>query len=119
MSMYNNSEVYNTVPSNDEKLMGMLIYLLSFFTAIVGPLIIWILKKDESEFINYHGKEYFNFMISMAIYGIISTILILVLIGILLLSVIGIVTIIFTIIGAVKAYNGERWKIPFIIRFIK
>ncbi|KGX85112.1 DUF4870 domain-containing protein [Pontibacillus litoralis] len=107
------------MPSSDERMLAMLIYVVSLFTAIIGPLIIWILKKDDSEFIDYHGKEYFNFFLSYAIYGVISSILVIVLIGFVFLFIIWIVGIIFTIMAAVKAYNGEKYKIPTVIHFIK
>ncbi|QGH35496.1 DUF4870 domain-containing protein [Gracilibacillus salitolerans] len=105
--------------NNDERLFGMLIYLLSFFTAIIGPLIIWMIKREESAFIDYHGKEYFNFFISFTIYAIVSGILVVVLIGVLLLPIVGILAFIFTLIALFKAFNGEEYKIPLVIRFIK
>ncbi|UOQ86430.1 DUF4870 domain-containing protein [Gracilibacillus salinarum] len=105
--------------SNDERLFAMLIYLLSFFTAVLGPLIIWLVKRDESDFIDYHGKEYFNFFISFSIYGIISGLLVFVVIGVALLPLIGIAAFVLTIIALIKAYNGEKYAIPLVIRFIK
>ena len=54
--------------NNDDRLLACLIYVTSFFTAIIGPLLIWIIKKEESELINFHGKQYFNFFISYTIY---------------------------------------------------
>ncbi|WP_163536978.1 DUF4870 domain-containing protein [Gracilibacillus sp. YIM 98692] len=103
----------------DERLFAMLMYLLSFFFPVLAPLIIWLMKREESELIDYHGKEYFNFFISFTIYSIVSGILILVLIGIILLPIVGILAFIFTIIALVKAYNGEHYRIPLVIRFIK
>ncbi|MBS4173174.1 DUF4870 domain-containing protein [Bacillus sp. FJAT-49736] len=105
--------------NKDERLMATLIYVSSFFTTFIGPLIIWLLKKDESSYVDYHGREYFNFLISYTIYGIVSGILVIVLIGAIALFVIGILAFIFTIIAAVKAYEGERYQIPLVIRFIK
>ncbi|GIN88325.1 DUF4870 domain-containing protein [Heyndrickxia sporothermodurans] len=105
--------------TQEDRLMAAAIYVLSFFTTIIGPLIIWIIKKDDSEFINGHGKSYFNFMISYFIYGVISGILVIVLIGFLLLPLVGVAAFIFTIIAAIKAYNGETYKIPFTFEFIK
>lgn len=121
MTIYNNeTEMFEPQPTSDEKLMGMLIYLLSFISGgIIVPLIIWLLKKNESDFVDYHGKEYFNFLISFFIYGLISSVLIFILVGILLLVVLGIVGFVFTIMAAVKAYNGDRWRIPLTIRLIK
>lgn len=107
------------MPSKDERLLATLIYVSSFFTVFIGPLIIWLLKKDESSFVDYHGKEYFNFLISYFIYSLISGILIIILIGGILLGIIGILVFIFTILAAVKAYEGERYQIPLVIRFLR
>jgi uncharacterized Tic20 family protein len=107
------------VPSNDERLFAMLIYVSSFFTTFIGPLIIWMLKKDESPFIDYHGKEYLNFLISYTVYSIISLILMIVLIGFLTIWVVGILAFIFTIIAAIKAYEGEVYRIPLVFRIIR
>lgn len=101
----------------DERLFSMLIYLLSFIFPVIAPLVIWILKKDESEFVDYHGREYFNFLLSFTIYGFISAILIFVVIGILLIIVIAITVVVLTIVAAVRAFNGEKYRIPMAIRF--
>lgn len=105
--------------SNEERLFATGIYVISFFTVFIGPLIIWLLKRNDSAFIDYHGKEYFNFIISYAIYGIISAILMIVLIGVFLLWVVGVLTVVFTIVAAIKAYQGEEYRIPFIFRLIR
>lgn len=107
------------MPTNDERTLATVIYVISFFTVFLGPLIIWLMKKDESSFIDYHGKEYLNFFISYTIYSIISGLLILVLIGFVLLPIVGLYVLIFTIIAAVKAYSGEEYRIPLVIRFIR
>jgi len=107
------------MPTKDERLMAALIYILSFFTAFIGPLIIWLIKKDESEFVDFHGKEYFNFLISYAVYGLVSTILMVVLIGFVLAPVVGVLALIFTILGAIRAYEGEHYRIPMVFRLLK
>lgn len=107
------------MPTSDEKLMSMLIYVSSFFTYFVGPLIIWLMKREDSEFVDYHGKEFLNFMISYTIYGIVASILMIVLIGFILAPIVGLMAFIFTIIAAVKSYGGETYRIPTVIRFIK
>jgi len=107
------------MPTNDERLFSMLIYLLSFPFPILGPLVIWLLKRDESEFVDYHGKEYFNFFVSYFIYSAISGFLVLLLIGIPMLIVLGIMGVVFTIIAAVRSYQGERYRFPMIIRFVE
>lgn len=105
--------------TSDERLFSMLIYVISLFFPVLGPLIIWLIKRDDSDFIDYHGKEYFNFLISFTIYGIIAGLLIFVLIGLLLAPIVGIVAFILTIIAAVKAYQGDMYRFPFIFRLIK
>lgn len=86
---------------------------------IIGPLIIWLIKKEEMPFVDYHGKEALNFQISMAIYSIISLILMVVFIGFVLIFVVLIVDVVLTIMAAVKANNGEYYRYPLTIRFIK
>ncbi|MFD2680530.1 DUF4870 domain-containing protein [Bacillus seohaeanensis] len=103
----------------EEKLFAMLIYLTSFFTVFIGPLLIWLLKRDESEFVDFHGKEYLNFLISYTIYGIVSSLLMFVLIGFILAPIVGVLALIFTILAAIRAYEGERYHIPTVIRIIK
>ncbi|MCM3767885.1 DUF4870 domain-containing protein [Neobacillus niacini] len=105
--------------TNEERTFAVVLYVLNFFAPVIGPLIIWLIKKDESAFIDYHGKEYFNFMISYFIYSVVSGILVLVLIGALLLWVLGIAAFIFNIIAAVKAYEGQHYRFPLIFRLIK
>jgi len=106
------------VSSSDERIFAMLIYVSSFFTTFIGPLVIWLVKKD-SPFVNYHGKEYFNFLISYAIYSFIAWILIFIIIGVIILPIIGIMAFVFTIIAAIKSYEGQAYHIPLTIRFIK
>ena len=109
-----------------EKTWGMLCHLFTFcafvgipFGNIIAPLIIWQIKKNESQFVAYNGKEALNFQITLLIYSIIPAILIVVFIGILLLFAILIMDIVLTIIAAIKANNGEHYRYPMTIRFIK
>ncbi|MEI3605319.1 DUF4870 domain-containing protein [Pseudogracilibacillus sp. SE30717A] len=105
--------------TNDERLLAMLIYVTSFFTTIIGPIIIWLVKREESTFIDFHGKEYINFIISYAVYGIVAAITMIILIGFVLAPLVGVAAVVFTIIAAVKAYQGEMYRIPLIFRIIK
>ena len=109
---------YHKEVHQDERLFAMLIYVLSFFTAFIGPLVVYLIKSD-SPFVKYHGKEYFNFLISYAIYGAISWLLVFVLIGFVLMPLVGIAAFVFTIIAAIRAYEGVEYRIPFIIRIIR
>ena len=112
-------------PSKEERQWAMFCHLAALagfvipFGNIIGPLILWVLKKDESSYIDYHGKESVNFQISISIYVVISLILILVLVGIVLLAGIGIMSIVFLVIAALKANDGVYFSYPLTIRFIK
>jgi hypothetical protein len=97
--------------------------LVGFFVPlaghIVGPLIIWLSKREDSPEIDAHGKESLNFQISMLIYNAVSAILCLVLIGFVFLGVLHILNIIFVIIATIRASEGKLWRYPLTIRLIK
>lgn len=97
------------------QLAGMIIPLLGW----VLPLILWQTKKDTSSFIDEHGKIVMNWIISTVIYGVICWILVFLLIGVILLIALGICSLVFIIVGAIKANNGEVWPYPLSIPFIK
>ena len=56
--------------SDEEKTMAMLCHLLSLFTSFIGPLVIWLIRKDRSRFVDAHGRAVLNFIISITIYSI-------------------------------------------------
>lgn len=114
-----NTEIQTHPATEDDKLFAMLIYLLSLLFPLVAPLIIWLVKRDDSNFVNYHGKEYFNFLISFSIYGFISGLLMFVLIGFLLAPIVGITAFVLTILAAIRSFKGEYYRFPFIFRIIK
>ena len=89
------------------------------FGGLIVPIVIWQIKKAELPEIDAHGKVVVNWIISVIIYGIISGLLCIVLIGIPLVLALVVLHIIFPIIGGVKASNGELWPYPMSIAFIK
>lgn len=99
-------------------LTGLACYIGVPFGNILGPLIVWLIKKDEFPFVDDQGKESMNFQISMTIYAIVAGILIIFLVGLPLLLVLIIAHIVLIIVAAVKANEGEAFRYPFIIRFI-
>lgn len=105
--------------NNDERLFAAGLYVLSIFFPVIAPLIIWLIKKDESSFIDYHGREYFNFLISYTVYLFVAGISTIILIGFVLLPLIGLMLFVFTIIAAIKAYEGNQYRFPLIFRLIK
>ena len=113
-------------PGKDARNWGMLCHLaaLAGYVApvvghIVGPLVVWLLKREEDPFIDDQGKEALNFQITMAIALVLSSLLILVLIGIVLAPLVLLFNLIMTIVGAVKSSGGERYRYPLCIRFVK
>jgi|SRR5699024_1817524 len=114
-----NSKKAYSIPTSEEKTLSLLIYVLNFFTAIIGPLLIWLFKRNKSEYIDHHGKEYFNLIISFFVYESIAAMTIFIGIGIVLVPFISIVFLIFIILGAYKSYQGEYYRFPFIFRLIK
>lgn len=90
---------------------------------VLGPLIIWMVKRDTSSFINDQGKESLNFQISLTIYGIGALILcmtvILAIIGIPILIALGVFQVVMIIIAAMKANDGVAYRYPLNLRLIK
>jgi uncharacterized protein len=89
------------------------------FGNIIGPLVVWLIKKDEFAIVDEHGRESLNFQISLSIYSIISFFLCFAFIGFLLLPAILIAGLVFVIIASLKANKGEPYRYPLTIRFIK
>lgn len=85
---------------------------------ILGPLIMWLIKKDQMPLVNEAGKEAINFQLTMLIASIVAALLMLILIGFLLLVAIGIFDVVMVIIAAVQTSNGTRYRYPLTIRFI-
>ncbi|HET9403995.1 MAG TPA: DUF4870 domain-containing protein [Burkholderiales bacterium] len=87
---------------------------------VLGPLVVWLMKKDTMPLVDVHGKEALNFQITVTIAMVISIVLMFVLIGILLVFVVGIGALVLTILAAVKVSNGQLdYKYPFALRLIK
>lgn len=110
----------------DERQMGMLLHLSQFasfivpFLGILAPILIWQINKEKMPGLEAHGKMVTNWMISSIIYIIVSIILIFVFfIGLIPLVGLIIAGIVFPIIGAIKANNGEFWEYPLSIKFLK
>ncbi|WP_063672291.1 DUF4870 domain-containing protein [Dyella thiooxydans] len=113
-------------PSAEQRQWAMFAHLsalLGLVTAgwacFLGPLVIWLVKKDTMPFVDDQAKEALNFNITVMIAGAICWILVFVLIGFLLLWALAIVWIVFTIIAAIKANEGVAYRYPFALRLIK
>jgi uncharacterized protein len=115
-------------PNKDARMWGMFAHLAGLagivipaIGSIVGPLVIWLIKKDEYPFVEDQGKEALNFQITMFIYILVASLLTFVCIGFILLPAVAIVDIVFLIIAAIKANDGIRYRYPkgLIFRFVK
>jgi len=124
-------------PSAEEKQWAMFAHLSALVGGIltsgwagsigcfIGPLVIWLVKKDTMPFVDDQGKEALNFNITVGIVFLALLILSIVTFGIGLIVavplwiIIGIAWLVFTIIAAVKASNGERYRYPLTLRLIK
>lgn len=89
------------------------------FGHILGPLVVWLIKKDEHPFIDEHGKESLNFQISMMIYSVAAIPTLCIFIGFFLLPLLVVLDAVFAIIAAIKASSGEHYRYPLTIRFVK
>jgi uncharacterized Tic20 family protein len=112
-------------PTSDERTMAMLAHLLGLFASFLGPLIIYLVKKDESPFVRDQAGEALNFAITVAIfstaYVIVSFILLFVLVGFVLFLLLPFLLIgvaVLHIIAAVSANRGEYYRYPLTLRFI-
>lgn len=118
-------EPSSSEPNSEARQWGMFAHLSALagliipFGNILGPLIIWQMKKAEMPFVDDQGKEALNFQITVAIAMLVCAVLMIVLIGFLLMPVVGIAALVFTIIAGIKANNGEAYRYPFTLRLIK
>ena len=93
-------------------------FVVPAFGHIFGPLIVWLIKRGDSPEIDAHGKEALNFQLSMLIYNIVAGVLCLVLIGFALLAVLHILNVVFVILAALKASEGQMYRYPLTLRLI-
>jgi hypothetical protein len=112
--------------SKEEQNWAMLCHLSALigfvipFGSILGPLVIWLVKRADMPLVDQHGKEALNFQLTVAILALISWALVVVLIGFVLLAVVALGALFFVIRAAIKISNGELgYRYPYSIRFLK
>jgi uncharacterized Tic20 family protein len=112
-------------PTQDDRTWGMLAHLSTFiglvipFGTVIAPLVIWLVKKDQSAFIAENAKEALNFNITLAIVGVVCWILVFVFIGVLLFVVLAIYWLAMTILAALKANEGNIYRYGISLRLVK
>ncbi len=109
--------------SSDTDMWGMFIHLSQFcgymipLAGLLVPIVLWQVKKDDSDIIDRHGRMVANWIITEFILGIVFALLCFIVIGFPLLIALGVASVVFPIVGAVKANNGEAWPYPCSIKF--
>ncbi len=112
----------------EDRTSGMLVHLLAILTGWIGVLIIWLVKKDQSRFVDFHGREALNFMISFFLYAV-GLMALAMVVGVLTLGlgmlvifpvfiILGITQLVLEIMACVAASRGEWYRYPLTIRFI-
>ena len=114
------------IDQKQERMWAMISHLAALvafigipFGNVLGPLVVWLIKKNEMPLVDTNGKEALNFQISMTIYFIVAGLLAFIVIGIPLMFLIGIANLVLVIMAAVKVNNGEEYAYPMTIRLIK
>lgn len=117
-----NTEILNT---DSERGWAMTCHLSTFagyifpFANIIAPLIVWLCKRKDHEYIDQQGKEAINFQLSLSLYYFVAFILVFMLVGIILIPLLMLFRLIATIIASVDAYQGKAFRYPLCIRFIR
>jgi uncharacterized protein len=108
-------------PNSDDRLLGILSHILAIAPGVglLGPLVIYLLKKGQSSFVEENAKESLNFQITMILAFIISWMLVVVLIGFVLLGILSLLNIVLVIVATVKASENKIYRYPFNLRLIK
>ncbi len=113
------------LPAPDQRQWAMFAHLSALaglvvpFGNILGPLIIWLIKKDTMPLVNDQGKEALNFNITVAIAAVVCWVLVFVLIGFLLLPALVICWLVFVILATVRANEGSYYRYPFTLRLVQ
>jgi len=122
----NSTAAPSAAPTENERTWGMLAHLSALAGLVVpligivlGPLVVWLAKRDESEFVAAHAKEALNFNISVLLGAIVCMLLMLVFIGVLLGTALFIAWLVMTLVAAIKASEGHPYQYPFSLRLVK
>jgi uncharacterized protein len=104
---------------SEDRSMAMLCHLLGIFTWFLGSLIVWLIKKDQSKFVDEQGKEALNFQLTLLIGDLIGLATVPFCVGPFILAAVYIIRIVFCILAAVAVNRGEHYRYPFAIRIIQ
>ena len=113
-------------PTESERTWGMLAHLsalaglvLPMIGIVLGPLAVWLARRDDSAFVAAHAREALNFNITVLIGEVICMMLMLVFVGFLLGTALFVAWLVLTLIAAIRASEGATYRYPFALRFIR
>jgi len=123
--MEENQQVEPVVVDKEQRTWAMLCHLSALagfiipMGSLIGPLVVWLVKKEEIPLVAEHGLKSINFQITMLIAYIICFILMFAVIGVILLPVVAIFSFVMVVVGAIKANDGKPFSYPFSLNLIK
>lgn len=94
-------------------------YFLLPVAGIAVPILIWLLKKDELPGLDAHGRMVVNWFVSLLLYLVASWVLMLVLVGFPLMVLLLLLAVVYPIVAAIKANDGQLWRYPGAIQFLR
>jgi len=108
-------------PTQDDKTWGLIAHLSALIAGLIalpvlGPLVVWLIKKDQSPFVGDQAKEALNFQIAVLIAALVCGVTC---IGLILVPIIGVAALVFAILGGVEANKGVYYRYPYTLRLIK
>ena len=106
-------------PTSDDRTAAVLAHLLTLVCGFIAPLVIYLVKKDESPYVTEHAKESLNFQITIFLGYIIGFITLIILIGILILMFIGIIHLVLVIVATIRASENKMYRYPINFRIIR
>lgn len=104
---------------SDARMWALLAHVGGILLSFIAPLVVFLMYKDRDEFVRDQSVEALNFQITVVIAVVISSLLMIVLIGFLLLAAVGIAALVLPIMGGIAANRGERYRYPVALRLIK
>lgn len=113
------SEPQNSQISSEERTLAILSHILTLIGGFIVPLVIWLVKKEESAFVAENAKESLNFQITVFIVVVACLLLTLLIIGAFLLPIVGLAALILVIVATIRSSEGKIYRYPVNFRLIK
>lgn len=123
--MDDNQKVEIIVADKEQRTWAMFCHLSALagllfpFGSVIGPLIVWLVKKEEMPLVAEHGRKSLNFQLTMMIAYIVCFMLMFVVVGVILLPLVALFSLIMVVVSAIKANDGKEVNYPMSIEFIK